>query len=129
MKIAKAGFLFLSMACSSLVLAQASLAKSCDAYTTVVWQMPSWVEGEATFPQQFYAQVATASPDLNALDSLIAASCGTQYQIDVYYCGQATDRLITSGVLPDAGADLDITIPGDTGTAYKVFKAPDCQRK
>jgi hypothetical protein len=111
-------------------------------YETVVWSMPSPNTGTAsTYPQQGVSQHKGETSQ--TLDVQVPATCGTQYQVDVYvqtnYSGEvdntlALDALFKSGLSgPDSAQDGAYLAgqgnnPGTAGIghAWKFVKNSDC---
>lgn len=91
----------------------------------VVWQMPSWVSDfEPTWPQSFVSvhEADCASAPIDAEMFPVPETCGTQYQLDLYYVSEKTSALIAGGILMGYGPEEDL-VPGTYGT---LVKNPDC---
>ncbi len=98
-------------------------------YVIAAWTMPSWSGNDQvpTWSQTLYHSEPQSTPDLNALDKLLALTCGTQYQIDIYYDSPTTTSLINGKFLTKPNVPAEDLIPGGWGVAYKLIHEPDCQ--
>lgn len=94
-------------------------------FTVVAWSMDTWVDDRtATWPQSYFTSTETQTPDLGLLDSSLP--CGTQYQIDIYIPGPATDSLIAGGFLNGPGDPAEALMPGGWDVAYKLVQTEPC---
>lgn len=107
----------------------AQLTEGCTTpgYVIVAWTMPSWQDStDSTWPQQYYHSLPETSPDLSALDSILALTCDTQYQVDIYHDSLTTTNLISGGFLTSPNHPAEDLITGTWGKAYKLVHTPAC---
>lgn len=97
-------------------------------YVTVAWWAPGGASSLFEPDQQYLFHIDTEDPNLDALDTRIAAldypKC--YIQVDVYYDSTTTDALIAGGVLRNWNDPQEDLIPGGQGTAWKFVTLPDC---
>lgn len=87
--------------------------------------MPSWVDSTTpTWPQSIVSHVAAETTP--TLDVTTPATCGTQYQVDVYNTSATTDSLVAGGVLTAPNSPAEDLIPGGWGVAYKLVQNAAC---
>lgn len=96
-------------------------------YSVAVWAMPAWVDStHPTWPQTLVGSVSSNTANLAAADGIIPTTCGTQYQVDVYYNNETTTSLLKGGKLFGPNTPPESLAPGSWGTAYKLVKNQDC---
>jgi hypothetical protein len=95
---------------------------------TVVWSMPSWKGGAATYPQTLISK--TKEPGVT-LKVNLPTTCGGIYQIDSYLDSPALETLLKTKTLkgPDGAQDGSFLSPGGSGVAYTNIDQAACIQK
>jgi hypothetical protein len=95
-------------------------------YVTVVWSMPTWKGGAATYPQTLISQ----TPEQGITISVpLPTTCGGIYQIDSYVNSPALQTLLKTKTLngpTDGAQDGSFLSPGGSGVAYTTTDQAAC---
>lgn len=126
--VALCAFLLLALggafAANSALAVSVSTSPPPATYVTAVWSMPSWVN--STTPTWDQHIVSHTDEQTITLNVAVPTTCGTQYQVDVYYKNGTTTSLISGGVLHAPNNPAESLVPGGWGVAYKLVKNEAC---